>query len=450
MLETKDQNFFSMSILSLFNDIFREPWMIDPQTAVAQKQVLQGLLMGMGFEEDDDEDELPDSVKHSDDNTIPNGKRIHLSYLQGTMFRDGTVCGIPGTRVIAADLLEADSQKDIIGHILIIDSGGGAANSVPDLAEAIQACTKPVIAYVDGYMCSAAMYVGSYCDYIIAHREEDQVGCIGTMIQLADFPKQVRDNDGMVHVRVYADGADEKNGEYEAALEGNFELIKERVLNPANERFKADIRKNRPAVKDDQLKGRTYNAKEVEGTLIDAVDNFESAVAKILELSNLNITQMKGHENLQSLESCRDLQMVDGYVSLNGEQLAEIENALGQLETEKALNKTHSDTIAEQLTEINELTAERDELKPKAEQLEAKEAEIASLTQERDTLREEAAQKDARIAELEAALEHDPENDEDPLPAMHNGNPAKPEDSWKEPTDEESAAYCRQVLNGEI
>lgn len=439
-----------MSILSLFNDIFREPWMIDPQTAVAQKQVLQGLLMGMGFEEDDDEDELPDSVKHSDDNTIPNGKRIHLSYLQGTMFRDGTVCGIPGTRVIAADLLEADSQKDIIGHILIIDSGGGAANSVPDLAEAIQACTKPVIAYVDGYMCSAAMYVGSYCDYIIAHREEDQVGCIGTMIQLADFPKQVRDNDGMVHVRVYADGADEKNGEYEAALEGNFELIKERVLNPANERFKADIRKNRPAVKDDQLKGRTYNAKEVEGTLIDAVDNFESAVAKILELSNLNITQMKGHENLQSLESCRDLQMVDGYVSLNGEQLAEIENALGQLETEKALNKTHSDTIAEQLTEINELTAERDELKPKAEQLEAKEAEIASLTQERDTLREEAAQKDARIAELEAALEHDPENDEDPLPAMHNGNPAKPEDSWKEPTDEESAAYCRQVLNGEI
>lgn len=439
-----------MSILSLFNDIFREPWMIDPQTAVAQKQVLQGLLMGMGFEEDDDEDELPDSVKHSDDNTIPNGKRIHLSYLQGTMFRDGTVCGIPGTRVIAADLLEADSQKDIIGHILIIDSGGGAANSVPDLAEAIQACTKPVIAYVDGYMCSAAMYVGSYCDYIIAHREEDQVGCIGTMIQLADFPKQVRDNDGMVHVRVYADGADEKNGEYEAALEGNFELIKERVLNPANERFKADIRKNRPAVKDDQLKGRTYNAKEVEGTLIDAVDNFESAVAKILELSNLNITQMKGHENLQSLESCRDLQMVDGYVSLNGEQLAEIENALGQLETEKALNKTHSDTIAEQLTEINELTAERDELKPKAEQLEAKEAEIASLTQERDTLREEAAQKDARIAELEAALEHDPENNEDPLPAMHNGNPAKPEDSWKEPTDEESAAYCRQVLKGEI
>ena len=31
---------------------------------------------------------------------------------------------------------------------------------------------------------------------------------------------------------------------------------------------------------------------------------------------------------------------------------------------------------------------------------------------------------------------------------MLNGNPAK--DDWKEPTDEESAEYCRKVLKGEI
>ena len=63
---------------------------------------------------------------------------------------------------------------------------------------------------------------------------------------------------------------------------------------------------------------------------------------------------------------------------------------------------------------------------------------------------EKGAEKDARIAELEAALDKKPESDEDPLPAMHNGNPAKPEDGWKEPTDEESADYCRKVMNGEI
>ena len=436
-----------MSILSLFNDIFREPWMIDPQTAVAQKEVLQGLLMGLEVEDDDDEN-LPDSVKHNDNNIIPNGKKVHLAYLQGTMFRDGTVCGIPGTRVIADNLLDADSQKNIIGHILIIDSGGGAANSVPDLAEAIQACQKPVVAYVDGYMCSAAMYVGSYCDHIIAHREEDQIGCIGTMIQLADFPKQVRDNDGIMHIRVYADGADEKNSDYEAALEGNFELIKERVLNPANERFKSDIKSNRPNVREDQLRGRTYPAKEVTNTLIDAIGSFESAVAKVLELSNLNITKMEGKEHLQSLPSCQNLEMVDGCVSLTEEQVVEIDKAIGEGHTEKALNETNKKTITEQAATITNLTTERDELKPKAEKAEALQKQVDELTTERDNLKEDNAQKDARIAELEAALDADHE-DEAAMAAMHNGNPNK-NDNFRESTVEEAMDYAIKAVRGEI
>ena len=436
-----------MPKISFFNDIFREPWMIEPQTAAAQKHLLQGMLMGLEFEDGDD-DEMPDSVKHENTNIIPRGKKVHLEYLQGTMFRDGTVCGIPGTRVIASNLLEADSQKDIIGHILIIDSGGGAANSVPDLAEAIQACTKPVVAYVDGYMCSAAMYVGSYCRHIIAHREEDQIGCIGTMIQLEDWPKQVKDNNGVVHVRVYADGAVEKNGEYEAALEGNFELIKERVLNPHNERFKADIRTNRPDVKEEQLRGRTYNAKEVVGTLIDSVGDFEAAVQKVIELSNLNIKAMDGHKNLQSLDTCHDLQMVDGVVSLNEDQLREIDEAIGDRKTEQALHETDKKTITEQATTITNLTNERDKLKPKAEKAEAMQKQVAELTTERDNLKEDNAKKDARIKELEEALDKYPDNDNDLLPAMHNGNPAKG-DNWHEPSDEEAMQSAIKAVHGE-
>ena len=432
-----------MSKLSFFNDIFREPWMIEPQTAAAQKQVLRGLLMGLEFTQ---EDEMVQAIiGHKENRAIPRGRNINVVNLEGTMLRDDGPCGMVGTRTIASLLREADAKADVLGHILYIDSGGGAANSVPDLAEAIQACQKPVVAFVDGYMCSAAMYAGSYCRSIIANREDNMVGCIGTMIQLADYPKQIRDRDGVMHIRVYADGAEEKNDEYEKALEGDFSLIKERVLNPHNERFKADIRKNRPAVREDQLKGRTYEAKDAVGTLIDAIGNFDSAVAKVLELSNLNISQMKGHENLQSLDTCHDLQMEDGYVSLNGEQLAEIDNAIGEAKTEKALNETNSATIAEQLTTINELTQERDELKVKADQLPAKEQKIADLTTERDTLKEQNAQKDARIAELEKALDKDPD-DEEILQAMHNGDHADNDGKFHEPTDEEAMESARQAL----
>ena len=157
---------------------------------------------------------------------------------------------------------------------------------------------------------------------------------------------------------------------------------------------------------------------------------------------------MEGLKNIQSLATCHDLQSVDDCVTLNKEQMEEIDAAVGVGITEKALNETNQKTITEQAQTIADLTAERDELKPKADQLTAKEAEIASLTKERDTLKEDNAKKDARIAELETALDEDPE-DEDPMQAMHNGNPAK-EDTLKESTDEEAMEYARKVVRGEI
>lgn len=441
-----------MSKLSFFNDIFREPWMIEPQTASAQKQVLRGVLMGLEFTPEDVT--VQRVIGYDQHSSIPQGKSINVVDLKGTMLRDDGPCGMVGTRTIAKQLLAADGKYGIIGHIIYIDSGGGAANSVPDLAEAVAACKKPVVAFVDGYMCSAAMYVGSYCKHIVANREDNKVGCIGTMIQLEDWPKQAKESDGFMHIRVYADGAEEKNDEYEQALEGDFKLIKERVLNPHNERFKADIKKNRPAVREDQLKGRTYEAKDAIGTLIDSIGSFDTAVEKVIELSNQTINAMKGYQNLQSLDSCHDLQMVDGYVSLNGEQLAEIEKALAEGQTEKALNKTNSDTVAEQLTEINELTQERDELKSQneeltanASQIEAKDQEIANLTTERDSLKEDNAKKDERIKELEDALGVDPD-DEEAFAAMHNGNHAK-EPPTKEPSDEEAMESARKAIHGE-
>lgn len=436
-----------MPKLSLFNDIFREPWMIEPQTASAQKQVLQGLLMGLEFTQEDEM--VQATIDHKQNAAVPRGRGINVVNLEGTMLRDDGPCGMVGTRTLASMLLEADAKDEIIGHILYVDSGGGAANSVPDLAEAIQSCQKPVVAFVDGYMCSAAMYVGSYCDFIIANRDDNHIGCIGTMIQLEDWPKQVKDSAGIVHLRVYADGAEEKNDEYEKALEGDFSLIKERILNPHNERFKADIRSNRPNVSDDQLKGRTYEAKDVVGTLIDAIGNLESAVQKVIELSTLNIKPMDDLKNIQTLPTCQDLQSVDGCVTLTKEQMEEIDAAVGVGITEKALNKTNTKTISEQAETIANLTTERDELKTKADQLEAKETEIATLTSERDTLKEENAQKDARIQELETLLNAAPEDRDELLQAMHNGNPAN-EDNFQELSDEEAMDYARKVVNGQL
>jgi protease-4 len=450
-----------MSKPNLLYKAMKASWMLDPVTAISAAKVLETMIGAArlkaaypAIEYVEDEDEYEEEVNnthyhyrltHKDYAAIPQGKQISVVRLEGVMMRDEAWCE-PGTRDIAKWLRQGDADPRVLANIVLIDSGGGAADSVKDLADAITACQKPVLAFCDGDMCSAAYYAGCYADHIMANDGRNRVGCIGTMVQLVGYPAKAKDENGYTRLRIYADGSEDKNSEYEQALEGNFELIKRNVLNPLAEDFRNDVKTRRPSTTDEQRKGRTFYAQDVVGTLIDSIGSLKDAVKQALDLSTNTISEMKGHENLQSLDTCRNLQMVDGYVSLNGEQLAEIDKAIGEGRTEKALRETDQKTITEQATTIDNLTQERDELKPKAEQLEAKEAEIATLTQERDTLKQEAAQKDARIAELEEALDKDPD-DEEAMQAMHNGDHANSDGKFHEPTDEEAMESARKALN---
>lgn len=449
-----------MSKPNLLYKAMKASWMLDPVTAISAAKVLETMIGAArlkaaypAIEYVEDEDEYEEEVNnthyhyrltHKDYAAIPQGKQISVVRLEGVMMRDEAWCE-PGTRDIAKWLRQGDADPRVLANIVLIDSGGGAADSVKDLADAITACQKPVLAFCDGDMCSAAYYAGCYADHIMANDGRNRVGCIGTMVQLVGYPAKAKDENGYTRLRIYADGSEDKNSEYEQALEGNFELIKRNVLNPLAEDFRNDVKTRRPSTTDEQRKGRTFYAQDVVGTLIDSIGSLKDAVKQALDLSTNTISEMKGHENLQSLDTCRDLQMVDGYVSLNGEQLAEIDKAIGEGRTEKALRETDQKTITEQATTIDNLTQERDELKPKAEQLEAKETEIASLTQERDNLRTENAKKDARIAELEKALDKDPD-DEEAMQAMHNGDHANNDGKFHEPTDEEAMESARKAL----
>lgn len=398
--------------ISLFNDVFRQPWMIEPQTASANRQVLMGLLAGLEFSSNDGP--ISRTIGNDESASVPVGKQVNVVNLKGVMLRDDGDCGEIGTRTLASRLLEADKDPKVIGHILSVDSGGGAANSVPDLADAILACTKPVVAHVDGYMCSAAMYAASYCQHIIANHDTDRVGCIGTMVQLADWPKQVKESDGFIRLRVYADGSEEKNGEYEAALEGDFHLLKEHVLNPLNEQFKTDIKTNRPNVKEDQLKGRTYFARDAVGTLIDAIGNFDAAVTKVVELSNINIQKMEELVSLPGIPSCANLHLVDGSASLNKEQLEDIINAIS---TEKALVQTKDKTITDQT------------------------AEIAQLKNEKASSKTTIESQATEIASLKATIEELNKKPTPPAQAMHNGDPVTEQGDNDNPEE-----FCENIM----
>lgn len=411
---------------TLFHIAKTRYWMLDPMSASSALALYHDMVGAarlkakypiVEYDETDDEDVVENNsyyhfkLTHKDCPAIPQGSLVSVVRLEGVMMRDGDICQY-GTRDVAAWLLEGDKDRRVLGNILIVDSGGGAADSVRDLADAIQACNNPVVAYCDGYMCSAAYYAASYCGSIMAHDRRNMVGCIGTMIELGGYPMKSVDEDGFVRLRIYADGSEEKNSDYEKALEGDVKPIRENLLNPLAEDFRNDVKANRPTATDDQLKGRTYFAQDVVGTLIDSIGTLNDAVAKTLELSNSKITEMQGFEALQSLSTCHDLQMVDGHVTLDGEQLNEINAALAAVETERALANTHGETVAEQLTTINEQTEQ-----------------IRQLTEENENLQNTVTERDNTISELRTQLaESNHDTEENHLPA-HNGNHA--------PSDEE-------------
>jgi len=381
---------------SFIKSVVEGVWMIHPDTASAYYPLLRGALSGLEFsKEPEPENCVPFLVSMSSGKVVSADKPGAMDYgdekfvlvttLRGVVLKHDAECGPRGTRTLANRMKQGDKDPKVIGHLFINESGGGMASAVPEMADAIKSLCKPIVGLVDGISASASYYMISYAEHIMASRESDLVGCIGVLMETEGFPKYSKLPDGRVRARIYADGSEEKNEEYEAALEGNFTLIKERMLNPLCEQFKADVKTNRPTVVDSQLKGRTYKASEVVGTLIDSIGTFEDAVAKVIELANLsqvpkvnsskpqNKKTMNELKNLNQIESVKEFALVDGQASFNEGQLQDIEAAL---------------VVGAQASErVTQLDAEKTTL---AETVSANETAISA--------------KDARITELETAL----------------------------------------------
>lgn len=299
---------------SILKEIFGTPWQIEAGTFQRYFPLATGILKGAHFHaEEEPAENRPfmvsafspqnlHSVDLGDDQPCPDAEGdtetgvksplISIIPVRGLMLKHDMLCGPVGTRTLGNRLLEADADPNVIGHILIFETGGGTANSVPEIAGAIATCKKPVVAWVDGMMCSAGQFAGSYCREIIVSRETDLVGSIGTMtIWEGRKANSAEDNEGVIHQRIYADDASQKNEEFETAInDGNFKLTRERILNPLNFEFVSEIRKNRPGVEDKHLHGRAFPAGEVVGSLVDSIGDFNYAIQRVIALSGIRPT----------------------------------------------------------------------------------------------------------------------------------------------------------------
>jgi len=360
------------------------PWQIEPHTLNSMLPIFRSMLNGLQIEKSNEPpanipyliaaSDLsapmcpdPDHKSENIESPEPSLKVIHVLPVRSVLTKHDQDCGPMGTRTLASRLLKADAAINVIGHILVIESGGGQSIAVPELTEAMQNCTKPVIAWIDGMAASAAYYIASYAREIIASRDTDMIGCIGTMATYEGRKSKSAENSlGEVSVTIYADGSEQKNEEYEKAINDfDFKLIKERILNPLNEKFKSDIQSCRPSILPEQMLGRTYFASEVVGSLIDAIGSFDTALDRILALSNYvneiplnqqsNNTQiiMKQFAHLNNVLQVDHLECSEDGSFLNEEQLQSVEELL---ESNQQLF-TERNSVVQELTTANKALA---------------------------------------------------------------------------------------------
>jgi signal peptide peptidase SppA len=227
--------------------------------------------------------------------------RSSLPYLadaNGRMSMDGNVmvipvmgavmkydfCGSPGTQTMIQNIKTANTVNQVQAIVLHIDSPGGAADGTEELAKAVAQSTKPVVAYANGNMASAAYFIGAAAREIIMSSESTMIGSIGTM---ATMRKNVTGDEQKVF---FATKSTRKNRAYLSAMEGNGEEYINKVLDPLNEVFTSFVEKSRAGKidlsKEDVTEGDIYIGKAaLKAGLADKIGSFDYAIKRSLQLA---------------------------------------------------------------------------------------------------------------------------------------------------------------------
>lgn len=304
---------------------------------------------------------------------------IAILAIKSPVFKYDQICGPIGTRSMTRILKEWQADDNVMGVVLDIDSPGGQVSGLAEFAAFLNTYKKPIVAYTDGLVASAAYYIAAACHYIVANEHADFIGSIGTMISYVDLDG-IFEKEGGIVKDIYATGSTRKNEESRLMKDkGSDDLIIKNILDPARDNFVATMQKFRPSLNETVFDGAIYSPVEsLPLNLIDELGTLQTAFDKIMVLSKEKLNKSKITTNMTT-KSLPKVEAVLGLESplalnengsfLNEEQLDAIEANIGNLETtnstlEKqvhdasAAHKTAIEDVQGKLTEAsNSLTA---------------------------------------------------------------------------------------------
>lgn len=141
--------------------------------------------------------ERPEAIQTRSGRPLDNTRRVRIRDgvavipVVGPLFRYANlfteISGATSSEVLAQDLATALDDAAVEAILLDIDSPGGMLNGTQELGELIYAARgrKPIVAFVSGLGASAAYWIASAADEVVAG-ETAILGSIGTVLEVVD------------------------------------------------------------------------------------------------------------------------------------------------------------------------------------------------------------------------------------------------------------------------
>lgn len=175
----------------------------------------------------------------------------------------------------AIDAFAANPEVEKVA--LQISSPGGTVTGVEELANKVRNLEKPTLAYTDSEMASAAYWIGSAADRVVAS-PSSTVGSIGVYMAIPDYSEAAK-MQGIKMVVI-------KSGKFKGAgIEGT-SLDEDQMSNlqasvdTIHAEFKEAVNMKRKMVKAEAMEGQTFSGKQAaaQGLVTGLADSFNDAL----------------------------------------------------------------------------------------------------------------------------------------------------------------------------
>ena len=196
------------------------------------------------------------------------------------------ISGGASTEMVGRDIKLALADPAIKGIILNVDSPGGAVDGVAELSDLIfqSRGVKPVVAYSDGMVCSAAYWIASAADSVWISGDTNMIGSIGVVAAHRDI-SAMEASRGIKTTEITAGKYKRIASQYAPLSEDGQADIQGKV-DYIYSAFVGDVARNRCATVDtvlaDMADGRVFTGKQsITNGLVDGVSTMDDLISNM-------------------------------------------------------------------------------------------------------------------------------------------------------------------------